>query len=259
MGDEIAVALTGGTRGWIRRLAPPRWRPGVAGGSQAGAIRTSWTALMVGIAGEVRVEWLTPLERLFLCENKLVQQRVASGLGIPTPRTIVASDRSAIPSDLGSELVVKPLGASHYAGEDAREQVVWAQPLDSAAPELDLLAGAPFILQQRIHADRHLRVVTVEDRAWVHELNATEVEVDWRVTEQAHHSFVAADEPEVARQALALAHEMAVGYSSQDWIVASDGAYFIDLNPAGQWLFLPEPHVSEITASIAAWLAGRRS
>jgi hypothetical protein len=76
------------------------------------------------------------------------------------------------------------------------------------------------------------------------------------VTEEAHHSFAPIDEPEVGRQALALAERMAVGYSSQDWIVAGDKAYFIDLNPAGQWLFLPEPHVSEITSSIAEWLAG---
>lgn len=105
-------------------------------------------------------------------------------------------------------------------------------------------------------ADRHLRVVTVKDRAWAFELDAAGVELDWRLTEEAHHSFVAAQEPEVARQALALAAKRKVGYSSQDWIVAGGEVYFVDLNPAGQWLFLPESDVTEITESIAAWLAG---
>jgi hypothetical protein len=251
-----AVELAAGTRGWIRRLAPPQWRPGTRGGSQAAAVRTAWTALMVGIAGDGRVEWLTQLEHLFLCENKLLQERTARELGILTPQTAVTSDRSLIPSELDRDLIAKPLGAGHFANDDASEQVVWTQPLDVAAPELDLLAGAPFILQARVDAQRHLRVVTVRDRVWVYELDAAGLELDWRVTEEAHHSFAAAQEPEVARQALTLASETNVGYSSQDWIVAGGDAYFVDLNPAGQWLFLPEPDVSDITGSIAAWLVG---
>jgi len=250
------IELAAGTRGWIRRLAPPKWRPGVVGGSQAGAVRTSWTALMVAIAGDTSIEWLTPLVRLFPAENKLLQERIARELGIRTPLTAVTSDRSLIPAALGRDLIVKPLGVGHYANHDAAEQVVWTQPLDVGAPELDLLTGAPFILQERVAADRHLRVVTVLDQAWVYELDATGVELDWRLTEEAHHSFAATQEPEVAQQALALAAKTKVGYSSQDWIVAGDDAYFVDLNPAGQWLFLPEPNVSEITESIAAWLAG---
>jgi hypothetical protein len=51
-----------------------------------------------------------------------------------------------------------------------------------------------------------------------------------------------------------LAQSARVGYSSQDWIVEGGEAYFIDLNPAGQWLFLPEPVASEVSGEIAAWL-----
>lgn len=209
-----------------------------------------------GVAGDASIHWLTSLERLFLCENKLIQERVARELGIRTPQTAVTSDRSLIPPALGQDLVVKPLGAGHYTGDDAAEQIVWTQHLKTGAPELNLLSGAPFILQERLTAERHLRAVTVRDRAWVHELDAADVDLDWRLTEEAHHSFAPVDEPEIALQARALAKRMAVGYSSQDWIVAGGNAYFIDLNPAGQWLFLPEPHVSEITVSIANWLAG---
>ena len=253
---DMAVELTDGTRGWIRRLAPPQWRAGVVGGSHAGAVRTAWTALGVGIAGDTNVAWLTPLERLFLCESKLLQDRIARDLAILTPQTTVTSDRSLIPEALGRNLVIKPLGTSHYASDDAGEQVVWTNPLDVSAPELDHLGSAPFIVQERLDAERHLRVVTVRDRVWVYELDAAGLDVDWRGSEDAHHSFTSADEPDVARQALALAKAMSVGYSSQDWVVTRDGAYFVDLNPAGQWLFLPEPEVSEVTDSIAAWLAG---
>ncbi len=256
---SAAVELAPGTRGWIRRLAPPRWRPEVTGGSRESAVRTAWTALIVAIAGDSSVEWMTPLERLFLCENKLLQERTARALGILTPATAITSDRALIPAKLGRDLVVKPLGAGHYTGDDSTEQVVWTRRLDVTAVELDLLPGAPFIVQQRLAAERHLRVVTVRDRAWVFELDAEGVDLDWRVTEEAHRSFASADEPGVERHALELAQRSQIGYSSQDWIVADGDAYFVDLNPAGQWLFLPEPAASEITEGIAAWLGGGQS
>jgi hypothetical protein len=52
-----------------------------------------------------------------------------------------------------------------------------------------------------------------------------------------------------------LSAALGVGYSSQDWIEDVDGAhYFLDLNPGGQWLFLP--FADEVTAAIADWLGG---
>jgi glutathione synthase/RimK-type ligase-like ATP-grasp enzyme len=254
--EELMLDLSDGVRGWIRRLAPPQWRPNVVSGSHDSAVRTAWTALVVGLAGDADVEWLTPLERLFLCESKLLQERAARKLGILTPQTAVTSERSLIPAELGQDLVAKPLGTSHYSSQDATEQVIWTKALDVSAPELDLLAGAPFILQARLEAERHLRVVTVRERAWVCELDAAGLELDWRGSEEAHHSFTSASEPEVAEKARALAAVMGVGYSSQDWIVSDGDPYFLDLNPAGQWLFLPEPAVSDITESIAEWLTG---
>ncbi|HVE45526.1 MAG TPA: hypothetical protein VNA57_02100 [Acidimicrobiales bacterium] len=54
-----------------------------------------------------------------------------------------------------------------------------------------------------------------------------------------------------------MAGALGVGYSSQDWVVDRSGQpWFLDLNPGGQWLFLPEPAASAVTASVAAWLAG---
>lgn len=48
---------------------------------------------------------------------------------------------------------------------------------------------------------------------------------------------------------------MNLGFSSQDWIVDRDGtAWFIDGNPAGQWLFLPPEVSTPATDAIASWL-----
>jgi hypothetical protein len=43
--------------------------------------------------------------------------------------------------------------------------------------QLAIRLPAPFFV-----AEGHLRVVTVRDRAWVHELDAAGVDLDWRIT-----------------------------------------------------------------------------
>jgi hypothetical protein len=253
-GREARVHLGPPTRGWIRRVAPPRWRRSVELGSEAAAVRAAWTALVTAIACAPEVAWLTPLDRLFLRENKLLQSAVARRLGVPTPATSVVSDASAIPAALGDTIVVKPLGPANYIDHTGEAKVVWTQTINRGSPVLERLHSAPFLLQRHLDAERHLRAVTVGDRVWVCELPGRGRPLDWRRDDQAHDSFVATTHPSVERDALRLAVAFGVGYSSQDWIVTRERAYFLDLNPAGQWLFLPPEVASSVTKAIAAWL-----
>lgn len=242
------------TRGWIRRLAPPQWRQGVTLGGEQAAIRSAWIALVAAIAGATHVVWLTPLERLFLRENKMLQARAAQRLSIPTPPSAVVSDPALIPSELGDRLVVKPLRPATYTDAKGTEQVIWTQEISRDSSILDRLAGAPFIVQTRFEAERHLRVVTIGGQSWVCELSASDLPLDWRRHGNAHQSFELASEPAVGHDAVRLAEALGTGYSSQDWIVTNGVAHFLDLNPAGQWLFLPDQVASAVTRAIASWL-----
>lgn len=137
-------------------------------------------------------------------------------------------------------------------------QVLWAQTLERNDERLVALAGAPFLVQEQIPAQRHLRVVTLQERAWCCALQADRLPVDWRRDDAAHHSFELSSDGEVEQAALRLAHDMGLGYSSQDWIDTGNGAVFIDLNPAGQWLFLPEPVSGAVARAIAEHLQVHR-
>jgi hypothetical protein len=251
---DVQVMLGRPTRGWIRRLAPPLWRADITFGTEDAAIRGAWSALIAAIAGSAGVAWLTPLERMFLRESKLLQVETARQLDIPTPATAVCSGRDLLPASLGEDLVVKPLGRGHYTNAAGVEQVVWTHDLGRDSPVLDFLAGAPFIVQTRLHAQRHLRAVTVRDQCWVCELAAGNLPVDWRRDETAHESFAVASQPDVERDAVRITDALGLGYSSQDWIVTDGVAHLVDVNPAGQWLFLPDETASAITTAIASWL-----
>jgi hypothetical protein len=254
---DVFIPADGSVRGWLRRLAPPQWRREAAASSVEGAVRASWVALVIGIARSCRISWLSDIERLFLAENKLVQQAAAASLEIASPVTAVVASREQIPPALGERFVAKPLGPGQFDDPQGRGQAVFTRELTRDARELDTLGGAPFLLQQLLEADRHLRVVTVADRFWVCALEGQDLPLDWRREDSAHDAFVASDDHgEVGDRALALTRALGVGYSSQDWVVARGRSYFLDLNPGGQWLFLPDPVSSEVTAAIAEWLAG---
>jgi hypothetical protein len=250
-GGAVRARLDSSSRGWIRRLAPPHWRRAVVSGSRDAAIRGAWMSLVTAVAGADEVSWLTPLGRLFLCENKVRQNLAAERLGIATPDSAVVSNREYIPSRLGDMLVVKPLGSAAFTDTAGVEQVVWTHEMTRESPLLERLGGAPFLVQKRLLATRHLRVVTVERRSWACALDATDLPLDWRPHDDAHMAFIATSEPSVEGEAVRLAEDLGLGYSSQDWIVSSSGAYFLDLNPAGQWLFLPDAVATEVTKAIA--------
>lgn len=160
-----------------------------------------------------------------------------------------------IPSEFGDELIVKPMAAGHYRDDDGTARVVHATAIRRGDSRLEFLAGAPFLVQRRVQAVEHLRIVTVGHRAWAARLDARAFPIDWRKAEAAHSSWELATRPRATEAALRIADELSVGYSSQDWLVDDAGQlFFIDLNPSGQWLFLPDEVARPVTAAIVDWL-----
>ncbi len=249
--------LIGEWRGWLRRLAPPDWENGVVIGSHDAASKASWLTALAFVARHPDGEWLTGLDALTAAEGKLHQYAAAGACGLAVPKTIVSNDVGFV-RQLGPDLVAKPLGPSHFMGSDGEWLSVFTEAFDPESPmDQRMLQGPPFLVQERIEAQTHLRITTVGEQAWVFELDAHGLPIDWREEATAHHSWRSVDRPDAASSAIRLAQAMNVGYSSQDWIVAGDGReVFIDLNPSGQWLFLPQPAADAVSSAIATWLEG---
>lgn len=250
---EGYVSIDGPGRGWVRRFAPDRWYHGLVVGSKDAAIKTSWLALLAAAMRTGHVEWLTQPDRVVITEDKMWQRKVALNLGIPVPPTVVASSADELARALGEPFIVKPLGPAEFVARGDLN-AVFTTELTASHPAASALQGAPFIAQRKLRAERHLRVVTVANNAWVCSLDAPAC-VDWRCSTNSHTAFVEVLEPSVSAMAAALADAMAVGYSSQDWIVEEGTAFFVDLNPAGQWLFLPSRVGGEIAEALGEWLS----
>lgn len=247
-------------RGWIRRLAPADWSHGHPVGSRHAAAQAATISLLAGIARVQGIDWLTHIDPLLIGESKLVQIRAARNMGLRTPKTVVTGNRDHAERALGRRVVIKPLGPGHFTTDDGTGAVVFATAVDLRDPDFADLGPTPFLVQEQIPARKHLRVVTVNDLCWIAELNADGRPMDWRAQEVAHESFQLPvdDHSDVKASATSLALKLGLGYSSQDWIVTPDDAkVLLDVNPAGQWLFLPRTLGSEVSSAIATWLRGR--
>ncbi|MGZ6609191.1 MAG: ATP-grasp domain-containing protein [Solirubrobacteraceae bacterium] len=250
-GDEGSL-LEG--RGWLRRYAPTAWSAGAVAGSLEAVTKRTFLSLIGSISRLGGRKWLTSLDAMLDAEDRLRQLDVAAELGLLVPETLVSSSVAEIADRLGERFVVKPLSGGYYWTEDGPRAVFASELTRDGAAAADFTA-APFVAQQLVEAERHLRVVTVESAAWCCWLDAGDRPLDWRAQPEAHSAWQVGTDDEACDQALRLADALHVGYSSQDWIRGSQGLTFLDLNPGGQWLFLPDPVGSTVSNAIGRFLS----
>lgn len=252
---ELHISLRAGSRGWLRRYAPTGWGTGVVAGSLEAVTKRAFLALVGALTRLGDRDWLTPLDAMLAAEDRLSQLDTARALGLRIPDTLVTSDASEAAARLGEPFVVKPLTGGYFWKQEAAQAVFASTLALDEALGVDFKA-APFVAQARLDAREHLRVVTVQDEAWVASLSADGRPLDWRQQEEAHFSWRPTNDDDACDCALQLAKALGVGYTSQDWIRDDHGLAFLDLNPGGQWLFLPDEVASPVTRSVARFLIG---
>ena len=248
------VRVQGLRRGWIRRLAPPGWLLGTEAHTRRSSEQAAWLAMLVSFIRTSNVDWLTDIDRLLVAENKLLLTGTARAAHVPSPEAVVACSPGAAAEVLGTNrLVAKPIGPSSFLSNGDFSTI---PTTDVSGLVGAVLEPEPFLYQRRVEAVRHLRVVTVGSQAWCFGRWVIEGEpVDWRYLDAAHTDFRWMPSAETEGHAVALASELNIGYSSQDWIDDGDTTWVVDINPGGQWLFLGQ-RSHEITMAVAAWLGG---
>jgi glutathione synthase/RimK-type ligase-like ATP-grasp enzyme len=119
---------------------------------------------------------------------------------------------------------------------------------------LDAVRFAPVIFQEHIRADIDLRITMIGDAIFVAAIisGETDYHVDFRMTMHAApiQPHVLPDEVVVKLRALMAA--LGLVYGAIDMRLTPEGEYvFLEVNPAGQWLFIEERTGQPITAALA--------
>lgn len=238
---------------WWRRVRPYEVDSALASESERSFALSETAQAVGGMLDALPCSWVNPRAADEAAHRKPYPLSVARHLGIPVPKTLVTNrpdDAQAFIESLGpGRVVFKSLLASW----DWREtRLIEASDLD----RLDSVRYAPVIFQEYIPGV-DLRVTVVGDQVFAAEIDATSTSypVDMRVVVGESAVRPVQLPAAVGNDLLALMKRLELVYGAVDLRRDASGRYvFLEVNPAGLWLFVEQLTGLPITAAVAGTL-----
>ena len=202
---------------------------GFALGETHAAVTGLWTLLDAG--------WINDPDADERASRKVWQLEVARRNGLTIPRTLVTSD-----PDAARAFVSSLPGGAIYKAFSATERT-WRETRlldDTAAEKLEAVRFAPVIFQEYIAAEADLRVTAVGGTLFPAAIRVRkEYQYDFRMAMDDMDIAPIELPPQVHDGLLAMMAELGLEYGAFDLRLTPDGGcVFLEVNPAGQWLFV---------------------
>jgi hypothetical protein len=261
--DGGEVALEGVQAVWWR-LKPTVDRPGSETDRLASDFcdrewRHVFEAFEVTLVG---ARWMNPRAVDRRVRYKPAQLLLAQQCGFRTPETIVSNDPAAIEEFLnaqGGTCIYKPLTWFY----EPPDRILFTNPADAefVRGHSGSVRRAPGIYQPRIAKAFELRITVVGEKAFAARIESqasSETQLDWR-RRQLELSYSEYELGGAFRERLfGLHRSLRLVYGAYDFIVTPEGEeVFLEVNPAGQWLWIEEKTGCPISEAVAAGLTGR--
>ena len=243
---------------WWRRPQTPQISPDLTRASHRNFAANESQEALAGLWYAVDAFWVNDPARDAVAHRKAFQLRVAQDVGLRIPTTLITNDpgdarRFADARAYGS-VICKSFAATE---EDWRETRLLR---DAEIAHLDNVRYAPVIFQEYIEALYDLRVTVVGEQMFAAAIHSqsTEYPVDFRI-DIANAKIEAVSLPGgVERRIRELMSRLGLVYGAIDLRLTPSGDYvFLEINPAGQWLFVENVSHQPIAATLAALLIER--
>lgn len=219
--------------------------------------RESLTALN-GVVESVPLPcWMNHPSAIRRAEHKLLQLRVAAELGFDVPETLVSNDPDDVRAFTQShETVAKTIRAVRVVTTSG-SRLLYATALDadwSASDEE--IAACVTIYQARVPKRYDIRVTMIGKRAFGTRISSRSPYLDWRAVPPGEQVHEACDVPaDLVERCVAMMHRLALRYGAFDFSVTPAGAaYFLEVNPGGQWAWLERATGAPMTNALACAL-----
>ncbi|TCV91645.1 hypothetical protein EC912_11075 [Luteibacter rhizovicinus] len=206
---------------------------------------------------------INPYSRLLEAENKSWQLYAARRCGLDVPPTLMSASPERIRNflRLHPQVVVKPF--QPHTWRDNSEGKLWtayARAVDSRrlmeASDAEL-AMSPAIYQPYVPIVADVRVVVIGDTVHALAMHHREPgDIDFR---QIHRDKLRIEPilppADITSSLLRMMGELRLGYCASDFVIDTEGRWrFLELNPAGSFLFLeedcPDMHVLAAMCSL---------
>ena len=204
-----------------------------------------------GMLDSLDCPWVNPRGADAAAHHKPYQWSVARALGLRLPRTLVTTKPEVAREFIGRIGVGKTVFKAFLASiEDWREtRLVERADLD----QLELVRLAPVIFQEYVEGV-DLRITVIGSKIFAAEIDArrTSYPVDMRMTIGEGTFRPVELPPAVARAILKLQRQLNLDYGAIDMRRTDEGEHvFLEVNPAGQWMFVEQRTGLPISAAMA--------
>lgn len=202
--------------------------------------------------------------------SKMLQLKIASGLGMKTPDTCFSNNKSAIEQFCGDHptICLKSIDNDNIWFEDElKEHVLYSQAV--SAEEVIALSEEAFsqtvsYLQNYIEKDFELRVTVVCSEIFSCKIESQSMDrqhglVDWRqgLDYGMKHSIYELP-VDIANFCKEFLRKLNINFGCFDFIVTPQGEHiFLECNPNGQWLWIEQETGLEISKCIATSLSNQ--
>lgn len=199
--------------------------------------------------------WINRREADALCRNKPFQLNLANLEGFKIPNGVISNDVNEIQKKIRAfkQVVYKPL--SYYIVPPDRILYSSIMTKEEVSQKSNNIEQAPCIFQEYIDKDFELRITIVGGKVFPIKIQSqlnNVTKFDWR-KDQINIDYEIFELPKSIEQKLLNLHQkFELFFGAYDFIVDPQGAYyFLEVNPAGQWLWLEENLDLSISESIA--------
>lgn len=249
---------------WYRRLA---LRPELPEGTDPVVVQGVIDELRSFLLGLIASRSCFVLQHKHLlrrAERKPWQLSQAAACGLDVPATLCTSSADELRAwarALGRPIITKAL--TSFAIEQEGEQKVMHTSALENLDDLDGLELCPAAFQERLEKEREYRVTVVGDRLFTMSVASADSAlgaVDWRRDSNALLSRWRPDTlPEPAAQGLLrLMERLELNFGAADFVRTPEGrCVFLEINPAGEYLWADDILGGAISDAIGDLLAGQ--
>lgn len=241
---------------WWRRPQSPAVHDDIARTSHRSFAFNECTEALAGLWHTLdHAVWVNPPARDEVAGRKAFQLQLAQRCGLRVPRTCISNDPAVARAFIAKEglgrVICKSFSATHAEWRETR--LVQQAELDG----IDAVRTAPVIFQEYIEADVDLRVTVIGPHCFPAAIDsqATRYRVDFRM--DMERATVSADRlpPEIEQGLQRLMQQLGLVYGAIDLRRTPQGEHvFLEINPAGQFLFVEEKSGQPIAATLAQHL-----
>jgi len=208
------------------------------------------------------VPWIDPLPAIKRAEHKFLQLSLATKCNLSIPPTIATNNPSLVRSfveSLNAPLIVKMLSPAVIQRNQDEMTVFTNELKPNDLHALDGLKFAPMIFQAKIPKRYELRITIVGEFLFTACIDSNKLNPggsDWRqIAEPAKYCNPFKLPKLIENKLINLMRMFGLSYGAIDMIVTPDNQFvFLEINPCGDWSWLPAHMQYEIAEAICQLL-----